>query len=78
MGFGLSTPIGRGENAGRTLKEDFVVLGYGHTALEKSRRRWDLELPKTVQAETSRRAVAAWISSGIDPTPVQAVAGWLP
>jgi len=78
LGFGLSTPIGRGENAGRTLKEDFVVLGYRSTAPAKHGRQWDLELPKTVPAETSRLAVAAWISAGIDPAPVQAVAGWMP
>lgn len=78
LGFGLSTPIGRGENSGRTLQEDFVVLGYRSTAPTKNGKRWDVELPKTVPAETSRRAVAAWISAGTDPTPIQAVAGWLP
>ncbi len=78
LGFGLSTPVGGGENAGRTLKDDFVVLGYRSTARASEDGQWTVDLPKTVPAEPSRRAVAAWISTGDDPAPLQAVAGWLP
>lgn len=78
LGFGLSTPVGGGENAGRTLEEDFVVLGHTSSAGPHDEGRWTMDLPRTVSAQTSRRAVAAWISAGTDPTPIQAVAGWLP
>jgi len=78
LGFGLSTPVGGGENAGRTLEEDFVVLGYTSTTRNGNRDRWQMDLPETVSAQTSRRAVAAWISADTDPAPIQAVAGWLP
>jgi hypothetical protein len=77
LGFGLSTSVTGGENAGRTLEEDFVVLGY--TASTPSHeRRWNLRLPPTKTSPPSRQAVAAWISAGTDPTPIQAVAGWIP
>lgn len=78
LGFGLSTPVDGGENAGRILKEDFVVLGYRSTGQAGDKRQWTVALPETVPAETSRRALVAWVSAGDDPAPVQAVAGWLP
>ena len=78
LGFGLSTPVHGGENAGRVLREDFVVLGYRGTAQASNEREWTLALPETVPAETSRRALAAWVSAGDDPAPIQAVAGWMP
>ena len=80
LGFGLTTQVERGENLGRRLHEDFVVLGYraSDKAVSRPSREWLLDLPKTVPAETTRRAVVAWISVPGDPAPVQAVAGWLP
>lgn len=77
LGFGLSTPVSGGENAGRTLVEDFVVLGYA-TSAARDDQRWNLRLPTVSGSPTSRRAVAAWISATTDPAPIQAVAGWLP
>jgi hypothetical protein len=77
LGFDLSTPINGGENTGRTLEEDFVVLGYSVSA-PSGERRWTLQLPPTRKSRPSRRAIAAWVSAGTDPAPIQAVAGWLP
>ena len=78
LGFGLATPVGGGENAGRILEEHFVVLGYGSSPQAGEARQWTLALPETVPAETRRRAVAAWVSVADDPAPIQAVAAWLP
>ena len=77
LGFGLATDVSGGENRGRRLEEDFVMLGYlsaGHSHLGE----WDLALPQVVPARSTRRAIAAWISVDTDPTPLQAVGGWLP
>ena len=30
LGFGIQTPVKRGENKGKTLNHDFVVIGYKH------------------------------------------------
>ena len=75
LGFGIASPIGAGENAGRTLKEDFVVLG---TSEQRGDAPWHLAWPTLREAHTSRRAVVAWISVSGDPQPIQAVGGWLP
>jgi len=78
IGFGLSTDVGGGENRGRKLEEDFVVLGYRSGGHPASSPEWNLALPGTGPAKTTRRAIAAWVSTGDDPTPLQAVGGWLP
>ncbi len=80
LGFGLSSRIGSGENAGRTLEEDFVVLGVssGEVLPEDAEPVWTLGWPKTEPVRTTRRALVAWVSTEDDPAPLQAVGGWLP
>lgn len=77
LGFGLTTAVNAGENRGRSLEEDFVVLGY-RASQQSSAAVWDLALPDVVDASASRRAIVAWISTDAAPVPVQAVGGWLP
>lgn len=76
LGAGLSTPVGRGENEGKRLQEDFVVLGWTSTN-GAGNGPWSLQLPETDVAP-QRKAAVAWISAGDDPAPLQAVGGWLP
>jgi hypothetical protein len=78
LGFGLTTAVAGGENRGRKLEEDFVVLGYRSAKQSSSLAEWNLALPKVIPARTTRRAIAAWVSVDADPTPRQAVGGWLP
>jgi len=80
QGFGLSSAIGGGENSGRTLVEDFVVLGMHSSEAKQALEEltWTLPWPELVPAATTRRAVAAWVSADDDPAPVQTVALWLP
>lgn len=78
LGFDLATEVRAGENAGRKLRHDFVVLGYRSVP---TRRRdgvhtADLSLPPAKVA-SERTAIAAWLSPPDDPRPVQAVGGWL-
>jgi hypothetical protein len=79
LGFNQSTSVARGENRGQTLHHDFVVLSYQSATLETID-------PKTlsstvargdVPAGKERRALAVWIEREDDPTPIQAVGGWL-
>ncbi len=78
LGFDIDSRIGAGENAGHTLRHDFVVIGYGSAALshQGARYRARMTLPSTVGAATPR-AIVAWVSAGDDPTPLQALGGWL-
>lgn len=78
LGFGLSTPVEAGENHGRTLTHDFVVLNYAQAAMLSGETRLGAEgeLPKP-RAPAPRYALAAWVSDGRDPQPIQALGGWL-
>lgn len=76
LGFRLSSHIGRGENAGRILDEDFVVLGVSSTVSDNG--GWTLPWPETRPAEPQRQAVVVWLSRQHNPAPLQAAGGWLP
>ncbi|MBT8136117.1 MAG: DUF1223 domain-containing protein [Gammaproteobacteria bacterium] len=79
LGAGLKTEVRAGENRGRTLSHDFVVLG-----LEQAKLHDDgsdlhtavLRLPDS-NIEAERYALAVWISSGNRQAPIQATGGWL-
>jgi hypothetical protein len=78
LGFDLSTRVQAGENRGRTLRHDFVVLGHEQVAMKPRDNRFirRVELPKA-RFPAPQRALAAWVSRFGDPRPLQAVGGWL-
>ena len=80
LGFDIETSIPRGENAGKTISHDFVVLDFqqrsGGQQTSDGVRAWSAKLP--VQPESySKLALAAWVSVEGDPQPLQATGGWL-
>ncbi len=78
LGFGLVTDISNGENSGRRLPQDFVVLSHQETVSDDG--MWNVALPKAsgdVQNTADRYGLAFWISHGSDPTPIQATGGWI-
>ncbi len=79
LGFELVSPVGRGENAGRTLKEDFVVLAHAQQPMVGVGGGFSasLGLPNTGVRGANPRALATWVSAGDDPAPIQAAGGWL-
>jgi hypothetical protein len=76
LGVGLSSDIEAGENRGRHARHDFVVLA--RHQLSGGGPQWRGELPPNTQPAAQRLALAAWVSRAGDPTPLQAVGGWLP
>ena len=78
LGFDLSSQVRSGENGGRTLDHDFVVLGYRSLATKKNNAVYtaSFSLP-AVKVDAQRKAIAAWLSVPGDPSPVQALGGWL-
>ena len=78
LGFDLKTEVRAGENGGRTLEHDFVVLGYRRLATTRQTSTYgaSFSLPD-VKTPSERKAIAAWVSLRDDPRPVQAVGGWL-
>jgi methionine-R-sulfoxide reductase len=79
LGFGLEQYVARGENVGRTLAHDFVVLGRARAGLSETDGVWHatLALPAPKEPRAERYAVAAWVSRRHAPAPIQASGGWL-
>lgn len=76
-GLGLKTRIEAGENAGRSVQHDFVLLG--QTALEPAGPgQWHGTLPGTNGFHADRLALVAWVSEPASPAPIQATGGYLP
>lgn len=80
LGFGIEVAIHAGENHGRNLRHDFVVLSLAHERLGPggSQKVQPAERSSQSAINGSRTAVAAWITKAGEITPVQAVGGWLP
>ena len=78
LGMDLESRITAGENDGRTLRHDFVVLGVESAPLKGAGNRLaaELSLPKTSEP-TPRQAVVAWVSASNRQAPLQSVGGYL-
>ncbi|MFT5562933.1 MAG: hypothetical protein ACI9Z9_002818, partial [Litorivivens sp.] len=70
LGNGIRRQIKRGENAGKELTHDFVVLAMGQATLSPQK---NMLVGSINRAEINdATAVAAWVSRSDDPTPIQA------
>ncbi len=79
LGFGLETAVDAGENRGRRLTHDFVVLDYTHLPMERDAAGWSTSVSSLqVRSKGPRQALVAWVSEVGTATPLQAVGGWLP
>lgn len=79
LGTGVTRKITAGENKGRTLTHDFVVLDYQNANLTQQDGAWvgkGVTLHKH-QTQPARYAVAVWVTDEGARAPVQAAGGWL-
>ena len=74
LGFDLMSSVRSGENRGRALQHDFVVLSH---ADYQGTSDWQGTLPKRPD-NVPTLALAAWVGHKSNPTPLQAVGGWYP
>lgn len=77
LGSDLRTKIAEGENRGRELTQEFVVLGH-KTIRSEDGNKWQTDLPRFSSHPGARYALAAWVSLPESQTPLQASGGWLP
>jgi hypothetical protein len=75
LGMNLSDNIERGENQGRKAQHEFVAVGY-HSARSEN-ANWNMRLPRRHYRMAKEHAVALWVSTIDNPTPLQAVGGKL-
>ena len=71
LGFDLTTKVNAGENSGRNLKQDFVVLSLANDKMAGGR----VEIP--FKSDTRAGAIAAWITVPNHIEPIQSIGGWL-
>jgi len=78
LGFSLTADVTAGENTGKKLSHDFVVLGLTNETIKAGVK--ELKLPVSTQKSTvdPRTAIAAWITPAGQLESIQAVGGWLP
>ncbi len=78
LGFDLATQVRAGENHGRRLEHDFVVLSYARAYLDATPEGYvaPVQIPPP-STESPRTAIAAWVTPVDDTLPIQAVGGWL-
>jgi hypothetical protein len=75
LGFALTSDVAAGENHGRKLTHNFVVLSMQKVPLPAGATEATLLIDKSRVERNG--AVAAWVTYTGDPTPIQAVGGWL-
>jgi hypothetical protein len=77
LGFGIETRVEAGENVGRTLRHDFVVLAVSESPLKRrgAAHRATLKPPASGIA-ADRYALVAWVHAKDSQVPLQAAGGW--
>src|SRR5271155_4059826 len=78
LGFNLITDVQRGENGGKRLDHEFVVLGFSSTQVSPASDKGFQSDPMELKSSTddSPGAVVAWVSAA-DGSIVQIAGGWL-
>jgi hypothetical protein len=80
LGSGIASKVARGENGGRELHHDFVVLNYELIPMTTdagiARAEW--ALPSSQADKGTRTALATWVTVHDALVPIQATGGWLP
>jgi len=78
LGFSLTADVTAGENTGKKLSHDFVVLGLTNETIKSGAKELKLPASSTKSAVDPRTAIAAWVTPAGQIEPIQAVGGWLP
>ena len=71
LGFDITTKITAGENSGRNLPQDFVVLSLANQKMSNGKVEF------VFNADSRAGAIAAWVTAANQIDPIQAVGGWL-
>ena len=80
LGFGLQTSVKRGENSGRKLAGNFVVLSH-KTADSEAQKQHEVTIQfsdKDLASKAPRYGFAVWAQNVDSPIPLTAAGNWLP
>ncbi|RKZ87870.1 MAG: DUF1223 domain-containing protein [Gammaproteobacteria bacterium] len=80
LGFNLKVDVKTGENSGRILIHDFVVIGYQKIAMDLSSEGLytvsAANLPNP-SVKSSTKALVTWINDKNNLSPIQVTGGWI-
>ena len=78
LGFDISNKIEAGENRGKLLTHDFVVLGYGADKAHIIDEEFilSMKLPET-KVQANKKAIVVWVSDLDSQSPLQVAGNWL-
>ncbi len=77
LGFDLTVNVKAGENSGRKLLHDFVVLGLRTEKMPAGKAEVRLPEAGAQPAANTRGAIVAWVTEPGQIEPIQAIGGWL-
>jgi hypothetical protein len=78
LGFDLGSDVSRGENSGKRLVHNFVVLDMQQYRQASGQAGHHWQLPKIANTiPAMAKGIAIWITKPGDPTPLQATGGFL-
>ena len=78
LGCGINTKIGGGENNGRQLQHDFVVLAHRSAPMKDNSDSAKADVViDSLGEDVGRKAIAIWITRKNQLAPLQATGGWL-
>lgn len=75
LGFDVITKVQQGENAGKTLTHNFVVLTHVKSTSDSNQTK--LTLAKKLSTAHQAQAVVVWVNAKGTLPPLQTVGGWL-
>ena len=77
LGFGLNINVKAGENSGRKLQHDFVVLSLDTAKMVSGKAELNTASAPKPQDTNARSAIVAWVTELGQPEAIQAVGGWV-
>jgi hypothetical protein len=78
LAFAVTSDVTAGENVGRKMIHDFVVVGLTNETMKGGSKELKLTPPTIKPNADPRTALAAWVTLAGQIEPLQAVGGWLP
>ena len=80
LGVGINSEVSAGENRGRHLVHDFVVLEITQSqlSLNSNQAKGQFSLSHDPKPSQIRFAIAVWVTAHGSPAPLQATGGWFP
>lgn len=76
LGFGLSSKVTAGENSGKTLDHNFVVLDWQQQELISGSQTTPFKFEEKIKS-AKKYAIVAWIEDSVKPIALQATGGYL-